>query len=413
MPRRATTRGNTSGGDLSKVVDRYRGQLDGVLTVAIQIARALQSAHAARIIHRDVKPENILFPGEDHPIWVADFGICLIQARGQRNTREGEVVGPIAFMAPELEAGGQLAVTPAADIYSLGKVIYYMITGGVRMWRERLHEEAYAAPFAAGGRPLRLKIVLSQMICALPERIQSMDEVLSRLEALAAKATSEPAPPIAQTALDRLKQATLNERAYVQEKAVEEARRQARFDDVRKDVLEVVRTELAAAAVGLSVPRLIRSGVQPFNPGRNILMGSASKSQALDGCEITHQREGPHERITALQFEFYRKSVVRHASQPAKEPIGLWPLLQVREADNRPVQRCRAFLSRKAQGRGRFAYGIANEPARFEFDVSEWHGKEEELRAFVKDFAAAFPALIRGGPQQFVLLELSNRPRRR
>jgi serine/threonine protein kinase len=401
------------GGDLSKAVDRYRGKLDDVLTVAIQIARALQAAHAAGIIHRDVKPENILLPGEDHTIWVSDFGICLIQAREQRNTRDDEVVGPLAFMAPELEGGGQLAVTPAADIYSLGKVIYYMITGGVRMWRERLHEEAYAALFAAGGRVLRLKILLSQMICALPERIKSMDEVLRRLEALAAEAASQPTAPIDHAALDRLKQATLEERAHVRDKADEEARRQARFDDVHKDVLDVVRTELAAAAARLSEPGLIKSGVQPFNPRGATVMGRGSKSQAFDGYEITHQRGGPHERITALQFAFSRKGVVAPSAQPRRVPLGVWLTLQIREADDRLVQRCHAFVNRAPQGRGRFAYSVANEPARFEFDISEWPDKADELRAFVRSALDAFPELIARGPQQFVLLELSNRPGRR
>jgi serine/threonine protein kinase len=73
-------------------------------------------------------------------VWVSDFGICLIADRPTRHTETGEVVGPVVFMAPELEGGGQLDVTVDADIYSLGKVIYYMLTGGVRLPRENLEE---------------------------------------------------------------------------------------------------------------------------------------------------------------------------------------------------------------------------------------------------------------------------------
>ena len=265
------------GGNLAKAVDRYRGRLDDVLTVAIQIAHGLQAAHAARIIHRDVKPENILFPGEGHAIWVADFGICLIQAREQRNTRDGEVVGPAVFMAPELEDGGQLAVTPDADIYSLGKVIYNMITGGVRMPRERLHEEAYAAPFAAGGRLLRLKILLSQMICARPYRIQAMPEVIRRLEAIAAEAASEPPDAFNTAAIDRLKQAALADRSRVQDQADEEARRQAWFNDVHMDILALVHGELAAHAARLTEPGLIKSGAQPLQSARRNCDGPGLK----------------------------------------------------------------------------------------------------------------------------------------
>jgi hypothetical protein len=87
--------------------------------------------------------------------------------------------------------------------------------------------------------------------------------------------------------------------------------------------------------------------------------------------------------------------------------------LQIREADNQPVKGCRAFVNRRAQGRGRFEYGVANEPARYEFDISEWPAKEQELRAFVRDFLGAFPDLIGRDTQQFILLELNNKRRRR
>jgi serine/threonine protein kinase len=366
-----------------------------------------------RAIHRDIKPENILFPGERHEIWVSDFGICLIQTREERNTRDGEVVGPAVFMAPELERGGNLDVTPDADIYSLGKVIYYMITGGIRMPRERVHEEDYAAPFSAGGRLLRLKILLSQMICARPERINTMDEVIRRLDALIAEGVSNAASQYDSAAVDQLKQSVLSDRERAPQKRDEEERRQARFDDVHKNVLESIRTELAAAAAQLTEPGLVKSEVLPFNSGGMVIVGLASKSQALDGYEITFQREGPHERITVMQFAFYRKGIVRHASQSLKEPVGVWPVLQIREADNRPVKGCHAYVDRKPQGRGRFVCGIANEPARYEFDVSEWPIKAQELGAFLRSFIEGFPELIARGPQQFVLLQLQKKPRRR
>jgi serine/threonine protein kinase len=401
------------GGDLAKAAIRYFGKLDDVLMVARQIALALQAAHQAGIIHRDVKPENILFPGDGHEIWVADFGICLIQLREQRNTRDGEVVGPAVFMAPELEYGGQLKVTSDVDIYSLGKVIYYMITGGIRMPRERLHEDEYAAPFAGGGRPLRLKILLSQMICEHRDRIKSMDEVIRRLDALAAEGVSDPSALLNNAPLDRLKQSVLAERGGLQKKAEDDARQKARFNDVHRDVLQVIRTELEARAAQVSEPDLIKSTVQVFNPGGATMMGRASKSQALDGYEITFQKEGPQGRITALQFAFYRKGIVAPAGRPPKEPVGIWLTLQIREADNRAVQGCSAYVSRAAHGRGSFVYGVAKEPtARIEFDVSEWPEKLEELRAFVGNCLDAFPDLIARGPQQFVMLKLQNKQRR-
>ncbi len=142
----------------------YSGALDSVLLVSITIAKALQVAHLANVIHRDIKPENILFTGDGHDLWIADFGICLLREQ-PRNTPDGEVVGPQNYMAPELEAGGNLEVTPAADIYSLGKVIYFMISGGIVIPRERLHEKRYSAILSAGEKTRRTGILLSQMIC--------------------------------------------------------------------------------------------------------------------------------------------------------------------------------------------------------------------------------------------------------
>jgi serine/threonine protein kinase len=193
------------GGDLSRP-DRlklYEGSIDSVLQSARQIADALKAAHAKNIIHRDVKPANILFTGIGPEIWLTDFGICLIREES-RITEPPEAVGPRAFMAPELEGGGQLEVTPAADIYSFGKLIYFMITGGRILPRERLSEEEYRRPFDGGERYHLLELLLNRMICLLPRRIKSMSDVIIALDEISAWERTALALPITSVSLSAI-----------------------------------------------------------------------------------------------------------------------------------------------------------------------------------------------------------------
>jgi serine/threonine-protein kinase len=116
--------------------ETLRGRLDrerqlpvpDAVRIAAEVADALAYAHAHGVIHRDVKPENVLL--RDGRAVVADFGIALAvrQAGGQRMTQTGLSLGTPQYMAPE-QAMGERGVDARADVYALGAVTYEMLAG--------------------------------------------------------------------------------------------------------------------------------------------------------------------------------------------------------------------------------------------------------------------------------------------
>jgi eukaryotic-like serine/threonine-protein kinase len=96
-----------------------------VVDLALQICGGLEHAHAAGLVHRDIKPQNLLLR-PDGTVKIADFGIARA-AETTKLTQAGSVVGTAAYLSPEQALGEE--VTAAADIYSLGCVLYELLTG--------------------------------------------------------------------------------------------------------------------------------------------------------------------------------------------------------------------------------------------------------------------------------------------
>ena len=112
----------------SRLARDGRLPVDEAVRLVREIADALDHAHAQGVIHRDVKPENVLLQS-GHAL-VGDFGIALAleQAGGERLTRTGIALGTPQYMAPE-QASGERAIDARADVYALGAVLHEMLVG--------------------------------------------------------------------------------------------------------------------------------------------------------------------------------------------------------------------------------------------------------------------------------------------
>jgi serine/threonine protein kinase len=129
------------GGPLSKV-DITGYPLVERLRMFSEICRAVGHAHAhtPTIVHRDLKSEKIFLRSDMKTPVVGDFGICFIDEDGERFTLVDEAVGARRFTAPELEDGRVDEIGPASDVYSLGKMLYWMLAG--KVFDREKHREA-------------------------------------------------------------------------------------------------------------------------------------------------------------------------------------------------------------------------------------------------------------------------------
>ncbi|HTM19049.1 MAG TPA: serine/threonine-protein kinase, partial [Kofleriaceae bacterium] len=187
-----------AGGSLRELIARGPLPLDRLVAIGLDLCNALDAAHAAGVIHCDLKPDNVLLADDGRTV-VTDFGVARALA-GERPPSEGS--GTPSYMAPE-QVADPLAVDERTDIYGLGVLLYEMASGAparpARTPVDVLENVRWPAPDPREGRT-DLPTALGELIvaCMAPEperRPASAAAVAERLRAAAAAAGVQPAAP--------------------------------------------------------------------------------------------------------------------------------------------------------------------------------------------------------------------------
>ena len=187
------------GGDvehLIKKAEQHRLPIERCLEIAHQVGMGLQFAHDKGIVHRDLKPGNVWLTS-DGVAKIGDFGLALSLDRS-RLTGEGMMVGTVSYMPPEQAMGGE--VTPQADLYSLGAMLYEMVAGrppflgddAVAIIGQHINTPPVAPSWHNPRCPRDLEALILHLLAKDPaQRPASAVDVLTALDCVDLKAVAE------------------------------------------------------------------------------------------------------------------------------------------------------------------------------------------------------------------------------
>jgi serine/threonine-protein kinase len=186
------------GGDLQQAVTRPMDQAnhplapDTAVRLICQGLEGLAHLHAAGIVHRDVKPANLLLSGRlDDPATIARLGDCglaksYLAAGGSNITKTGQISGPLMFMAPE-QITNYKYVRPAADVYAMGATLYYLLTGDFTLGVPGLSKSRQAVVAEGRGAATVIEHILDTPPTPILERALDLPEKLAAVVDMAVR----------------------------------------------------------------------------------------------------------------------------------------------------------------------------------------------------------------------------------
>jgi tetratricopeptide (TPR) repeat protein len=192
------------GEDLARRLARHPLAFSEVLLLLHRAAEVLAVAHAQGIIHRDIKPSNLfLCGGKVEELKLLDFGLARVEASSQPLTGSQSVLGTPGYMAPE-QVSSQQDITPSADIFSLGCVLYECLTGQApfraphlaAMLAKILYAEPVQLRVLRPELPIALQGLVDRMLVKAPgQRLKDGQQLLQEVRQLDAPEGASPAVP--------------------------------------------------------------------------------------------------------------------------------------------------------------------------------------------------------------------------
>jgi eukaryotic-like serine/threonine-protein kinase len=330
------------GHDLRHVIEaRTPLALLNKVEILSQIAAGLGHAHAHGVVHRDVKPANVMLL-KDGTVKIMDFGIALItQSTASRLTPRGAVPGTFRYMAPEQFRGGESDIR--SDIWAYGLTCYELLSGVHPFYAKNdaavMYNIVNVEPVALGDLAPECAGKLEKVVSRLLKkdadlRYQDLDDVIADLDSVLLELHHQRAEDL----LDRARAAKSQDRLEEARTLVNEALRLVRGHQAAREFRRQIQEELDRRAIRPRVEELVKKGweamaagnpeeaAQRFESALDLDPNDGEIQDLFQGARSAAQRRRDAERLAREGSEAFQRGDHERAIQLAREALNLAPL---------------------------------------------------------------------------------------